>query len=141
MPQIALAERGVEPAGQVVARVIEAILAKGQVSASIFVDTLEQAGVRVIPNIASTGKLNGFAYELNDERITATALGRGFTLGNLTKRGLTYDQDSDRKFLDDIRRNRTDQLLERPHGAPPDNAGGPGHEAVVVLEGAGGMAR
>lgn len=102
IPQVAMAERGIEPAGQIVARLIEARLASGPVSATDFADTLMHAGVKVIPNMASTGKLNGFAYEINGEKVTASTLGRGFTMANLVKRGFNYEPDRDRAFLDSI---------------------------------------
>ena len=125
MPQIALAERGIEPAGQIVANFIEAQLAHGQVTASDFAASLERAGITVIPNIASTGRLNGFAYELNGERITAAALGRGFTLGNLTKRGLSYEQSRDGEYLGELRNRPEARILGRPGGAPSEHADRP----------------
>lgn len=124
MPQIALAERGIESAGQVIANLIEARLANGPVTVTDFVDALEQSGISVIPNLASTGKLSGFAYELNNERITASTLGRGFTFGNLVKRGLNYEPDRDRENLERLRSDRPDRILGRPIRTLARNAGG-----------------
>lgn len=124
MPQVALAERGIEPAGQVVARLIEATLASGATTASAYANALEQAGVVVVPNVsATTGRLSGFAYEWGGERVTASTLGRGFTLANLTKRGLEYVADRDREPLDRLSSQRPGRRLERPSGAPPEDAG------------------
>ena len=103
--RIALAEKGATVAAEVVADLVGAQLDRGPVSASDFVHRLETAGVSVIPNLsATTGKLSGFAYELDGERVTASAMGRGFTLANLTKRGLTYEPNRDLAFLNARRR-------------------------------------
>lgn len=66
------------------------------VTASDFVDALEACGVDVRPNVSpTTGRLSGFAFGLNGTVLSASALGRGFSLKNLEKRGFSYVKDRD----------------------------------------------
>ncbi len=132
MERIALAEKGGRVAAEVVADLVAMQLDRGTVSASDFVRRLETAGVTVIPNLASTGKLSGFAYEMDGERVTASAMGRGFTLANLTKRGLTYEPNRDLTFLNARRRGGAAGDVERPDAAPGDAAARPGGEGGGV---------
>lgn len=92
--QIAMAERGEIPPSAVLAELIDSKLADG-CTASELVEHLENHGVKVRPNIASTGKVSGMSYELDGVEITAKAMGRGFTWANLEKRGMSYEQDRD----------------------------------------------
>lgn len=124
--EIALAERGVAPAAQVVADAIAAQLDHGPVSVTDFMNRLEERGVVVIPNLSTTGRLSGFAYEYGDERVTAAAIGRGFTLGNMVKRGLEYEQDRDLAPLRARSRGREDDGPARRNGSV--GADGPGRE-------------
>lgn len=93
--RIALAERGVASPAEQIADVIDASLSGRRVTATEFVAALEAAGVAVRPNVATTGRLNGFAYELDGVTVTAKALGHGYKLQNLERRGLEYVQDRD----------------------------------------------
>lgn len=102
--QIATAEKGRPNPSQHVANIIDAQLINGEVtSVTDFVDTLEKTGIRVLPNLASTGRLNGFAYEFDGVKVTSKALGRGYTLSNLTARGLEYLPERDLERLQNIR--------------------------------------
>src|SRR5690606_8354144 len=92
--QIAMVERGEIPPSAVLAELIDSKLADG-CTASELVEHLENHGVKVRPNIASTGKVSGMSYELDGVEITAKAMGRGFTWNNLEKRGMSYEQDRD----------------------------------------------
>lgn len=61
---------------------------------------LEAAGVQVRPNMAGeSGRLNGLAYVLNGITVTSKALGRGYTLQNLQKRGISYVPARDAEAL------------------------------------------
>jgi hypothetical protein len=93
--EIALAERGMAPTVEQLRDLVEAALAD-RPTVSEFVARLEAAGVDVRPNVAGTGKLSGFAYALDGgAAVTAAVLGRGYTLSNMLKRGLSYDPDRD----------------------------------------------
>lgn len=62
-----------------------------QLSLPQMIGRLEAAGVQVRPNMASgSGRLNGLSYVLNGITVTSKALGRGYTLQNLQKRGISY---------------------------------------------------
>lgn len=102
MAEIALAEKGAAPAAEQVRDLVEAALVGGP-TATEFVRRLELAGVEVLPNVASTGKLHGFAYRVDGHNFTSGGLGRGYTLANLLKRGLTYEPDRDLATLDQAR--------------------------------------
>jgi hypothetical protein len=57
-----------------------------------FVQHLEQRGVRVVPSVQKSGRLNGLSYEVNGTRIKGSDLGRKYTPRSLEKRqGLIYD--------------------------------------------------
>lgn len=101
--QIGMMERtGKVPPGQIVAEAIDQILKSGPVTAPEFVERLAEAGIEARPNIASTGKLSGFAYEVDGFKVTAKAMGRGYTWGNLEKKGLSYEQARDHDRLREI---------------------------------------
>lgn len=75
------------PPAQRVTAAIDAILAD-QPSREDFEQRLEEYGIHVRANVASTGKLNGYSYELDGITVTSKAMGRGYTLSNMQKRGL-----------------------------------------------------
>ncbi|MCI5041297.1 MAG: relaxase/mobilization nuclease domain-containing protein, partial [Donghicola eburneus] len=83
------------------------------ITASDFVDALEGSGVDVRPNIsATTGRLSGFAFGLDGHVLSASALGRGFSLKNLEKRGFSYVKDRDFQKLSEAK----ERSLERAAG-------------------------
>lgn len=89
---------GDTPPAMFVAAVVDDILDRGATAAS-FVEQVEAAGIKAHPNIASTGRMNGFAYEVDGVRVTSKAMGRGFTWKNLQERGLSYEPDRDDEAL------------------------------------------
>lgn len=96
--EIGAAERGEHLVKEDLANMIEGLLNEG-ITATEFVDRLTEQGVDVRPNIASTGKLNGFSYGYGETSWTAKQLGRGFTLANMTKRGFDYEPGRDGERL------------------------------------------
>lgn len=56
-----------------------------------FSTRLEAAGVRVIPNQASTGRISGISFQYGGITMKGGDLGRGYTWAGLQKRGL-YEQ-------------------------------------------------
>lgn len=75
------------PPAQRVAAAIDAILAE-KPTRDEFEKRLAECGINVRANVASTGKLNGYAYEVGGITVTSKAIGRGYTLTNMQKRGL-----------------------------------------------------
>jgi len=120
--EIALAERGGTPLAEQMRDLLEAALHDAP-TVSTFVERLEAHGVEVQPNLASTGRLNGFAYRFQDQEFTAKGLGRGFTLANMQKRGLTYEPHRDAPALDRCRARDAARLVDAGDGQAADLAG------------------
>lgn len=92
--------------------IIEDVLARQTpISATEFIEAMELQGVDVRPNVASTGKLSGFAYGFDGQSYTSKQLGKGYTLASLTKKGLTYEPDRD---LENCRR-AAERSAEKRH--------------------------
>ena len=86
-----------------------------------FMDRVEAAGAVARPNVASTGKMNGFSFEFEGIPFKGSDLGKGYTWKGLQGRGITYDQDRDGAAL----RERASAALARAgeiDGGSPDAA-------------------
>lgn len=88
-------------------------------TATQFVERLQAAGVDVIPNIASTGKLSGFSFGLNGVYFSGSKLGDSYKYAQLEKRGLTYDKDRESSFLTELK-SRAGNNAERARSASSD---------------------
>lgn len=77
---------------------------KGKPKPSVlaFIERLEAQGVNVVPNLASTGKLNGFSFELDGIAFKASQLGAAYSWTKLQKE-VKYEQDRD---FDELRNRR-----------------------------------
>lgn len=64
-----------------------------------FMDRVEAAGAVARPNVASTGKMNGFSFEFEGIPFKGSDLGKGYTWKGLQGRGITYDQERDGEAL------------------------------------------
>jgi MobA/VirD2-like, nuclease domain len=62
-----------------------------------FVERLEREGVKLHPNLASTGRFSGFTYELEGQRFSGQQLGEKFKWNKL---GVSYEPERDRSFLE-----------------------------------------
>lgn len=102
-----------------------------------FIERCESAGATAIPNIAKTGRLNGFAFEYGGIRFKGSDLGAKYTYKNL-KSKVIYEQDRQAKRLI-IEAQRIKQSLngvnERNSGAEQsqfisDRKNGAGNAAV-----------
>lgn len=60
-----------------------------------FMDRIEAAGAIARPNVATTGKMNGFSFEYGGIPFKGSDLGKAYTWKGLQGRGITYDQDRD----------------------------------------------
>ena len=60
-----------------------------------FMDRLEAVGVTVRPNGASTGRFNGFAFELDGIPFKGSQLGKAYSWKQLQTRGVEYEQERD----------------------------------------------
>jgi hypothetical protein len=93
--------------------------ALGGPTAAEFCERLEAAGVVPKANLASTGRLNGFSFEMGGETVAGSSLGKAYSWGGLQKRGVGYDPDRD---FDGLR--RFSSLAEEPAepAGPPESA-------------------
>jgi len=104
----------------VIFEVISEALKGGPQTVLSFVEKIEAAGVRVIPNIASTGKLNGFAFEYEGIRVKSGDIDR-FTWGKLQKKGIEYEQDRDSEALRSIKERATEADRPEPERAAKES--------------------
>lgn len=89
---------GVEPPRQKLQRLIDAAKADRPTAAE-FARRLTVAGVGVRANVASTGRLNGFSFELDSVKFKASQLGDKYKWNELQKE-ISYDQTRDRAGLE-----------------------------------------
>lgn len=77
-----------------------------------FIDELEAAGVTAVPNVAKTGRMNGFSFEIDGIPFKGSQLGKAFGWKSLQERGIEYEQDRDGPSLvaqaDEIKRRITE---------------------------------
>jgi hypothetical protein len=104
--QIALNERtGAVAPSIIVAEAIDRILSQKaqKVTAIEYVEKLAAVGITANANVAATGKMNGFSYELDGVALTSKALGKSYTWSNLESRGVSYEQGRDFEKLREAR--------------------------------------
>jgi hypothetical protein len=109
---------GKAPPAMRIAALIDEVIEDGT-TVSEMITRLDDAGVAVHPNIASTGRVSGLAYELDGVRVTSKAMGRAFTWANMQKRGLSYEPDRDDEAIRQARGRRqaeTAEFVERGGG-------------------------
>lgn len=70
-----------------------------------FVEHLNSVGVIATPNVAKTGRMNGFSFRIGNGNLvfSGSKLGRKYTWSNLLQAGLQYDSDSDALFLSQLK--------------------------------------
>ena len=67
-----------------------------------FVQQLVAQNIRPIPNIASTGRMNGFSFEYNGIAFKASQLGKGYSWSALQSR-IDYQPERDNAFLFELK--------------------------------------
>jgi len=125
---------GDAPPAMRIAALIDGIIEDGA-TVSELIGYLENSGVAVHPNVASTGLVSGMAYELDGIRVTSKAMGRGFTWFNLQQRGLSYEPDRDDEAIRAARRRRQAEAAEALEGG--GDAGGGDADLSSLRERAG----
>lgn len=63
-----------------------------------FVETLAENGIATIPNISSTGRMNGFSFEYGGIAFKASQLGKTYSWANLQEK-LRYESERDNPIL------------------------------------------
>lgn len=88
-----------EPPRQRLQRLVDAA-AEGSPTVVEFAERLTLAGVSVRANVASTGRMNGFSFEIEGIPFKGSDLGKQYTWKGLQDRGITYEQVRDRAGLE-----------------------------------------
>lgn len=70
---------------------------------------LQASGVNVRANIAGTGRMNGFSFEIGGVALKGSDLGKRYTWAGLKKLGITYEQNRDREELERYRSTVADR--------------------------------
>lgn len=88
---------------------------KGKPTVREFVERLNDAGVDAIPNIATTGRMNGFSFAISDRELTfsGSKLGADYKWSSLVKNGLDYSSDRDTEFLQELKHEQQIRQSER----------------------------
>jgi hypothetical protein len=89
---------GKEPPRLYLGRVVDEAL-KTKPTAADFAEMLEAAGIGVRANIASTGRMNGFSFEVDGVSFKSSDIGKGYSWSGLQKQGLDYEQTRDSERL------------------------------------------
>lgn len=63
-----------------------------------FVEALTENGITIIPNISSTGRMNGFSFEYSGIAFKASQLGKSYSWANLQEK-LRYEPERDNPLL------------------------------------------
>ena len=91
-----------------------------------FAQRLEDAGVVVRANLASTGKMNGFSFELDGLAFKGSKLGKAYGWSGLQKRGVSYDVETDAAELERYKlpvaerhSHQEDETLPEPSSETP----------------------
>ncbi|MHB8919441.1 MAG: relaxase/mobilization nuclease domain-containing protein [Halothiobacillus sp.] len=90
---------GVKPIRMQLQDALDQILTQAPMSASAFCEALEELGVSVIPNVSTTGKLNGFSFGLEGVVFSGSKLGDRYKLASLKRKGIVYEQARDHQIL------------------------------------------
>ena len=96
------ARTGQEPPRQRLQRLLDEAMAD-KPPASELAERLTVAGVGVRAHIASTGKMNGFSFEVAGVSFKGSDLGSKYKWAGLQKAGVRYEQDRDREILERLR--------------------------------------
>lgn len=89
---------GEAPAKQILQNTIDTAL-NGKQSIFAFMEKLEKANIKVIPNVAKTGKVSGLSFECDGIYFKGSQLGKKYAWNELIKRGVTYEQDREGQKL------------------------------------------
>ncbi len=86
--------------------------ARGQPTMSELMERLEEAGVRAIPSLQKSGRLNGMSYALDGRVVKGSDLGRAYTAQGLTKSlAVQYDPErDDSRLIEAVERSRQDPI-------------------------------
>lgn len=116
---------GVKPPKVVIQEALDEVLGLGSMTATDFVRALDVHGVRAVPNVASTGKMNGFSFVYDGIPFSGSALGSNgmYAWKRLQDKGVNYDFSRDFEELADIQRVARERANARSAdaGISPDD--------------------
>ena len=93
---------GEEPPRQRLQRLVDEAV-RDKPTAAELAERLQAAGVGVRANLASTGRMNGFSFEIDGIPFKGSDLGKNYTWTGLQKIGMRYDEVRDRAGLERFR--------------------------------------
>jgi len=99
--------------------------AEGRPTFLEFLERLETAGIRAVPSLQKSGRLNGMSYEVAGKRIKGSDVGRAYTaLGLEKQKGIRHDGERDRAGLARAAQEATTRTVERmrPERTKPERA-------------------
>lgn len=121
---------GDAPARMRLQEILAAALDQETKSIFAFLDEMEAAGVTAVPNVARTGRMNGFSFEIDGVPFKGSQLGKAFGWKALQERGIAYEPERDGATLvaraDGIKRRIAEISGGVGEGAGPE-AGPTGH--------------
>lgn len=91
-----------EPSPKSVIQEALEVLLVGKPSATEFVQQLAVQNIRAVPNIASTGRMNGFSFEYRGIAFKASQLGKGYSWAELQNR-IDYQAERDNDLLFELK--------------------------------------
>ena len=94
---------------------------KGRPTMQQFLERLDAAGVTALPNIASTGTMNGFAFEWEGIAFSGSKLGAAYKWAALQQE-IVYDKDADRAELARRQSEARDRRADEPAAGPAGDA-------------------
>ena len=86
---------GDAPARMRLQEILDAALDQETKTIFAFLDELEAAGVTAVPNVARTGKMSGFSFEIDGVPFKGSQLGKAFGWKALQERGIEYEPERD----------------------------------------------
>lgn len=91
-----------EPSPKSVIQEALEVLLVGKPSATEFVQQLAVQNIRAVPNIASTGRMNGFSFEYRGIAFKASQLGKGYSWAELQNK-IDYQAERDNDLLFELK--------------------------------------
>lgn len=98
---------GEEPVRQMLQRLCDEAMQGGPTVVE-FAERLEEEGVHVVANLASTGKMNGFSFKVGKSQFSGSQLGTKYKWESLLKAGVTYEQARDGEELSRFKKREPD---------------------------------
>lgn len=128
--EIGRARRSEDPPEKSQARqAIDAAIVAADGDFELFVDALDAAGVELLPNIASTGRLNGVAFEYEGVYFKASQLGKSYSWSQLAER-VGYAPEQHAELMQGLQRaSQGAYESHRANPGPSSRRGEPAHEA------------